>query len=67
MGEYEPRDSRIVTQNPSTTPIEPERTGPREGATRRSREAGFASRSDSTDTRKVDEDERWQVEKGEAG
>jgi hypothetical protein len=34
MGELEPRDSRIITGNPSRTPIEPERTGPREGETR---------------------------------
>jgi len=30
MGEYEPEDSRVITQNPSNIPIEPERTGPRE-------------------------------------
>ncbi len=34
MGEYEPDDSRNVTQNPSKVPIEPERTGPREKETR---------------------------------
>ena len=34
MAEYEPDDSRVITQNPSTTPGEPPRTGPREGETR---------------------------------
>ena len=35
MGEYEPRDSRIVTHSTHRAPGEPERTGPREGETRR--------------------------------
>ncbi|WP_191229014.1 hypothetical protein [Aurantiacibacter xanthus] len=35
MGEYEPDDSRNVTKKPSKTLIEPERTGPREGETRK--------------------------------
>ena len=65
MGEYEPRDSRIVTENPSKTPIEPERTGPREGATRRSN-GDTPPRSDFTKTRPVDENERWQVETEES-
>ena len=30
MGEYAPDDSRDVTLNPGKSPIEPERTGPRE-------------------------------------
>lgn len=30
MGQYEPDDSRIVTQKPSNTPVEPDRTGPEE-------------------------------------
>jgi hypothetical protein len=34
MGEYEPNDSRNVTQIPQTAPGEPPRTGPREGETR---------------------------------
>ena len=34
MGEYEPNDSRNVTQTKSNVPGEPERTGPREGETR---------------------------------
>ena|SRR5688572_25892720 len=34
MGEYEPRDSRIVTQSTHRAPGEPPRTGPREGETR---------------------------------
>ena len=35
MGEYEPDDSRDITQKPSDVPIEPERTGPRERETRK--------------------------------
>ncbi len=34
MGEYEPEDSRDVTQPQSDTSGEPERTGPRENETR---------------------------------
>ena len=34
MGEYEPEDSRNVTQTDSRAPGEPPRTGPREDATR---------------------------------
>ncbi|USA60514.1 hypothetical protein NCF85_10400 [Qipengyuania citrea] len=34
MGEYEPNDSRNVTQTKSNVPGEPERTGPHEGETR---------------------------------
>ena len=34
MGEYEPNDSRDVTQKPSHVPGEPPRTGPREDAAR---------------------------------
>jgi len=34
MGEYEPDDSRVVTQNLPNVPIEPERTGPREDEAR---------------------------------
>lgn len=34
MGEYEPNDSRNVTQNDGNTPGEPPRTGPREDAAR---------------------------------
>jgi len=39
MGEYEPDDSRDVTLRKSNIPVEPERTGPREGETRRDPEA----------------------------
>jgi hypothetical protein len=41
MGEYEPDDSRDITQKKSNIPIEPERTGPREPETR-----GPVNRSD---------------------
>jgi hypothetical protein len=34
MGEYEPDDSRTVTQSPHQAPGEPERTGPREDEAR---------------------------------
>ena len=34
MGEYEPDDSRTVTQSPHQAPGEPPRTGPREAAAR---------------------------------
>lgn len=34
MGEYEPDDSRNVTQKPNDVPGEPQPTGPREGQTR---------------------------------
>ena len=40
MGEYEPDDSRIVTQSPHQTPGEPPRTGPREGEARASAQQG---------------------------
>jgi hypothetical protein len=36
MGEYEPDDSRDVTQSPHQAPGEPPRTGPREGEARAS-------------------------------
>ena len=35
MGEYEPEDSRKVTLQKDDLPIEPEKTGPREGETRK--------------------------------
>ncbi|BBC72805.1 hypothetical protein AEB_P1937 [Altererythrobacter sp. B11] len=67
MGEYEPRDSRIVTQNPSGTPVEPERTGPREEEARR--EATPPRKDAAGDTPQTtgegqDNLDRWQV-KGE--
>lgn len=34
MGEYEPDDSRNITRGTPHNPIEPERTGPREGIAR---------------------------------
>ena len=40
MGEYEPNDSRNVTQSPNRAPGEPPRTGPREGETRGETPAG---------------------------
>jgi hypothetical protein len=35
MGEYEPEDSRKVTLRKDDLPIEPDKTGPREGETRK--------------------------------
>ena len=35
MGQYEPTDSRKVTLSNDTAPGEPDRTGPREGESRR--------------------------------
>jgi hypothetical protein len=60
MGEYEPDDSRIITQNPSKTPIEPGRTGPAEGATR----SGDGTAGDGTAKAKHSDPKeaaRWQV------
>ena len=39
MGEYEPDDSRNVTQSDHQAPGEPPRTGPREGSTREGEQA----------------------------
>jgi hypothetical protein len=39
MGEYEPDDSRTVTQSPHRAPGEPPRTGPREDQARAEAEA----------------------------
>lgn len=62
MGKYEPKDSRIVTQNPSATPIEPERTGPREGGTRTDdTPRRDTKRMTGKETGKKDDDDRWQV------
>lgn len=62
MGQFEPRDSRVVTQNPSSTPIEPERTGPRESTTRENA-PGKAAQDTMEGERQnlIDENERWQV------
>lgn len=58
MAEYEPNDSRIVTQNPSGTPGEPPRTGPREGEARAQGEGKLpqADKKIAPET-----DDRWQV------
>lgn len=40
MGQYEPTDSRNVTLSNDTAPGEPDRTGPREGETRRQEPRG---------------------------
>lgn len=54
MGEYEPRDSRDVTQVDHHAPGEPPRTGPREDAARD--QAQQDSRKDVTDGRDLDTD-----------
>ncbi len=43
MGEYEPHDSRNVTQTQQRAPGEPPRTGPREAETRKSGKADQAA------------------------
>lgn len=67
MGEYEPHDSRIVTNNPSNTPIEPDRTGPKEGETRGDAEPSAPTQVDPAegardDAGKDGEKDRWQVD-----
>jgi hypothetical protein len=42
MGEYEPDDSRTVTQSPHQAPGEPPRTGPREDEARPKKKQGVA-------------------------
>jgi len=60
MGEYEPDDSRTITQNPSNTPIEPARTGPSENKTRGVKKSATPS---TAKPGKFDKKElaRWQV------
>lgn len=55
MGEYEPRDSRNVTNVDGHAPGEPPRTGPREGSTRPEAERG--STTGSPARRKTEEDD----------
>jgi len=66
MGEYEPSDSRIVTNNPSKTPIEPERTGPREEETRQGDRNDQDKPADEA-LGDIDEHKRWQVEDAARG
>lgn len=62
MGEYEPDDSRIVTRNPTRTPIAPQPTGPRERGERQNDSEATSSRkpSEGETSREEDELERWQ-------
>jgi len=62
MGEYEPDDSRIITQNTSQTPIEPMRTGPAESTTRGGAKNSTASAA-KTSPSDEKENVRWQVSK----
>ena len=63
MGEYEPRDSRIVTQNPSNTPIEPQRTGPREDQARPGSQAELPkTRQPKREEEAAEEEDRWAVD-----
>jgi hypothetical protein len=48
MGEYEPADSRTVTQSTYTAPGEPPRTGPREDAARRQAQQDEAAEARET-------------------
>ena len=52
MGEYEPHDSRDVTQSKHRAPGEPARTGPQEAATRRQPQQQQASATE------LEQDER---------
>lgn len=67
MGELEPRDSRIVTQNPSATPGEPERTGPREGAKRGQPAPGDRQELPAEKKIGADTEDRWQVDPTSVG
>ena len=51
MGEYEPDDSRIVTQSPHQAPGEPPRTGPREGEARAQAVSGAKDESEKVEKR----------------
>lgn len=61
MSELEPKDSRIITQNPGRTPIEPERTGPREGETRGDKPRTGAKGTPVSEDESSERD-RWQVD-----
>lgn len=61
MGEYEPDDSRIITQNPSKTPIEPPRTGPSEHGARPGEKGAKTEEEPALSDPK--ENARWQVRK----
>jgi len=63
MGEYEPDDSRIVTNNPSKTPLEPERTGPRESETRGGKAKPTKAPDSGVSRPETDDHDRWQVAK----
>lgn len=60
MGEYEPRDSRNVTQTQQRAPGEPPRTGPHEGETRQpdKNAAQKRERAIEEDTEELDAPER---------
>ncbi|MEQ5789364.1 hypothetical protein J3454_15845 [Erythrobacter sp. NFXS35] len=60
MGDYEPDDSRKITQNKSKTPIEPPRTGPAENATQ-TKETSDETGKGKAASSKPKEDARWQV------
>lgn len=53
MGEYEPKDSREVTQKPGHTPGEPPRTGPREQQARASAQRGTMMAQDQQQGRQM--------------
>ena len=50
MGQYAPDDSRDVTLSSDSAPGEPERTGPREGETRRGEHSRAQKNQDSSHT-----------------
>jgi hypothetical protein len=51
MGEYEPDDSRDVTQSTHQAPGEPPRTGPREGEARAQAVSGAKDESEKVEKR----------------
>ena len=59
MGEYEPEDSRHVTQSPHRAPGEPPRTGPREDEARER-----ARREEPEDKEKTARNVQGEKEKG---
>lgn len=57
MGEYEPNDSRKVTQTQDRAPGEPPRTGPREAETRPKPDEARQPQGELTEDQRGDEPE----------
>ncbi|MXO86630.1 hypothetical protein GRI38_11400 [Altererythrobacter aurantiacus] len=67
MGEYEPNDSRNVTQNPnrSGSGIEPERTGPKEDEVRRKAQQDAQEKERREQTRQAEQSDYDQTQTNE--